>query len=253
MSDQDKAALAQQAAPAGRIVVTEEMHVAACKVLLRAYGMDGLLRAHGLDSLPQRMLDAMLAAAPAAPQAEQQAASDDIDNLLSRFERHAQRFGELWERCQGKGWPTKESEEFTALRDDKLPALKKRIRVALAAQQAEQQAEAAPGDMVLVPRQLLKDAAESVDDYRCALEFGAFDRKLLGRLKAAAQQAEREPLTAGDLKEPKNGQAWRVEWWNEAMRLMLPKDRELTGVQHYGNGTIVLTIRRPEGIGKEGA
>ena len=34
--------------------ITEEMHVAACKVLLRA---------HGLDGTPQRMLNAMLAAA----------------------------------------------------------------------------------------------------------------------------------------------------------------------------------------------
>lgn len=39
--------------------------------------------------------------------------------------------------------------------------------------------------MALVPRELIKDAAESVDDYRCSLEFGAHDRKLLGRLKAA--------------------------------------------------------------------
>lgn len=37
--------------------ITEEMHVAACKVLQRANGLDGL---------PQRMLDAMLAAAPKA-------------------------------------------------------------------------------------------------------------------------------------------------------------------------------------------
>lgn len=39
--------------------VTDEMHQAACKVLLRA---------NGVKDLPQRMLDAMLAAAPAAPQ-----------------------------------------------------------------------------------------------------------------------------------------------------------------------------------------
>ncbi len=38
--------------------ITEDMHVAAVKVLHRASGVDGL---------PQRMLDAMLAAAPAAP------------------------------------------------------------------------------------------------------------------------------------------------------------------------------------------
>lgn len=41
--------------------ITEEMHVAACKVLIRA---------HGLDGLPQRMLNAMLAAAP-QPEAAQ--------------------------------------------------------------------------------------------------------------------------------------------------------------------------------------
>ena len=39
-------------------VATEEMHVAACKVLARANGIDGT---------PQRMLDAMLAAAPTPP------------------------------------------------------------------------------------------------------------------------------------------------------------------------------------------
>ena len=38
--------------------ITEEMHVAACKVLTRANGLDGT---------PQRMLDAMLAAAPQPP------------------------------------------------------------------------------------------------------------------------------------------------------------------------------------------
>jgi len=38
--------------------MTEEMHVAACKVLHRAPGLHGL---------PQRMLDAMLAAAPSTP------------------------------------------------------------------------------------------------------------------------------------------------------------------------------------------
>lgn len=42
-----------------RSPITEDMHVAAAKVLTRA---------HGLDGTPQRMLDAMLAAAPAAPE-----------------------------------------------------------------------------------------------------------------------------------------------------------------------------------------
>jgi hypothetical protein len=43
---------------------------------------------------------------------------------LDRFERGAQRFGELWERCQGKGWPDAESDEFTKIRDERLPALR---------------------------------------------------------------------------------------------------------------------------------
>lgn len=42
----------------GRIIVTKDMHVADCNVLLSA---------HGLDDLPQNMLDAMMAAAPAEP------------------------------------------------------------------------------------------------------------------------------------------------------------------------------------------
>lgn len=52
---------AQQAVPQAW-KVTEEMHVAAVKVLQRANGLDGL---------PQRMLDAMLAAAPTPPAQEQ--------------------------------------------------------------------------------------------------------------------------------------------------------------------------------------
>lgn len=52
------------------IKVTEEMHVAACKVLNRA---------NGLDDLPQRMVDAMLAAAP-QPAAEP--AQDAVDARL---------------------------------------------------------------------------------------------------------------------------------------------------------------------------
>lgn len=52
---------AQQATAPARLVVTEEMHIAAAKVLHRSTGVDGL---------PQRMLDAMLAAAPTPPAQE---------------------------------------------------------------------------------------------------------------------------------------------------------------------------------------
>lgn len=50
----NQAQQAQEPVPT-RIAVTEDMHIAAAKVLLRADGLDGL---------PQRMMDAMLAAAP---------------------------------------------------------------------------------------------------------------------------------------------------------------------------------------------
>jgi hypothetical protein len=50
-----------------------------------------------------------------------------LKELLDRFERQAQRFGELWERCQGKGWSKAESDEFTAIRDERLPALRRAI------------------------------------------------------------------------------------------------------------------------------
>lgn len=53
-----EAALVPDVRKMGAQPITEEMHVAACKVLTRASGLDGL---------PQRMLDAMLAAAPKAP------------------------------------------------------------------------------------------------------------------------------------------------------------------------------------------
>ena len=42
--------------------------------------------------------------------------------LLNRLEHQWHRMGELWERCQGNGWPSAESDEFTALRDEKTPA-----------------------------------------------------------------------------------------------------------------------------------
>lgn len=44
--------------------------------------------------------------------------------LLRRFENAAHRKGELFERCQGKGWPTAESDEFTRLRDKDIPELR---------------------------------------------------------------------------------------------------------------------------------
>lgn len=66
-----------------------------------------------------------------------------------------------------------------------------------------------------------------------------------------AAQPVREPMSADDLREPKNGAAWRVEWWNESMRLMLPTSEKLDSISAYNNGTKVLTIKRHHGICKE--
>lgn len=80
-------------------------------------------------------------AAPVAqqPQAE---AVPEARSLLDRHERVWHRMGELWERCQGKGWPDAESSEFTRLRDKFAPAIRKQL-IALA---APQQAEGVPSD-----------------------------------------------------------------------------------------------------------
>lgn len=50
-------------------------------------------------------------------------------------------------------------------------------------------------------------------------------------------------LTADDLKELKNGTRWRVEWWNESCRMMLPADMRLDSFQAYKNGTLMFTIK----------
>ena len=57
------------------------------------------------------------------------------------------------------------------------------------------------------------------------------------------QMAQREPLTADDLREPKNGANWRVEWWNESARLMLPANKRLDSFQSYKNGTLMFTLK----------
>lgn len=63
--------------PAGWVAVpvepTEEMHVAACRVLQRANGLDGT---------PKRMLDAMLAAAPKLREKRQPLSDEQIKGVL---------------------------------------------------------------------------------------------------------------------------------------------------------------------------
>jgi hypothetical protein len=54
---------------------------------------------------------------------------------------------------------------------------------------------------------------------------------------------QRKPLTADDIKEPENGSEWRVEWWNESCRMMLPSNKRLDCFQSYKNGTLQFTIK----------
>ena len=44
--------------------------------------------------------------------------------LIRKYEQAVHRKGELWERCQGKGWPQSESDEFRKLRDETIPTLR---------------------------------------------------------------------------------------------------------------------------------
>lgn len=59
----------------------------------------------------------------------------------------------------------------------------------------------------------------------------------------AAEPTVHAVLTADDLKELKNGTRWRVEWWNESCRMMLPADMRLDSFQAYKNGTLMFTIK----------
>lgn len=67
---------------------------------------------------------------------------------------------------------------------------------------------------------------------------------LRAALAVDAAPAPVAPAVAGDLTEPKNGAAWRVEWWNESARLMLPDGSTLDSFQSYKNGTLMFTIKR---------
>lgn len=63
-----------------------------------------------------------------------------------------------------------------------------------------------------------------------------------------AQQPAPQPLTADDLHEPKNGQQWRVVWWNESCRMMLPVGLKVDRYKGYRNGTMQFTLKRAHGI-----
>jgi len=68
-------------------------------------------------------------------------------------------------------------------------------------------------------------------------------------------QAQAGSVTADDLKQPRNGAQWRVEWWNESCRMLLPANKRLDSFQTYRNGTLMFTIKEKSGIkgGQHGA
>lgn len=74
---------------------------------------------------------------------------------------------------------------------------------------------------------------------RCA----EYRREIAQLREQQTEPAPREPLTADDLREPKNGTNWRVEWWNESARLMLPANKRLDSFQSYKNGTLIFTLK----------
>lgn len=58
-----------------------------------------------------------------------------------------------------------------------------------------------------------------------------------------------ERQKASEVSEPLNDDKWKVHWWGDWMRLMLPADRHLDRVEHCRNGTIKITITiKPDAI-----
>lgn len=64
-------------------------------------------------------------------------------------------------------------------------------------------------------------------------------RKEIETLRAQ-QDADK---VAGSVREPVNGDGWRVHWWNESMRLMLPDGSHIHHANIFKNGTKVITIK----------
>ena len=57
---------------------------------------------------------------------------------------------------------------------------------------------------------------------------------------------------AGSLREPKNGNGWKVHWWNESARLMLPDGYRVDNCTIHRNRTIQLMIKADAAIAAQG-
>ncbi|WP_423459927.1 hypothetical protein [Ottowia sp. VDI28] len=91
-----------------------------------------------------------------------------------------------------------------------------------------------------------KDYAQHLEYCRSCAEDSVGSCSEGVSLKSAAESAPVQPevpLTADDLREPKNGANWRVEWWNELCRMMLPADMSLDSYRSYKNGTFMFTLK----------
>ena len=104
------------------------------------------------------------------------------------------------------------------------------------------QAQAVPDGWKLVPAEPTEEMVAAAEEAH--MPFGDMQIAILLALSAAPPPPEREPLNADDLREPKNGKAWRVEWWNESLRMMLPSQMRLDRVQAFKTGTLVLTLKK---------
>lgn len=86
-----------------------------------------------------------------------------------------------------------------------------------------------------------------VDETRAAIarppEKGIL-RQFLDEAKAAGVTHMLSSPSADDLRAPKDGAEWKVVWWNESARLMLPTNRVLSSAKSYGNNTLMFTIKK---------
>lgn len=88
----------------------------------------------------------------------------------------------------------------------------------------------------------LLDRVQELDDLNTQLCEQA-DAAANAYRELEAQLAAQKPLTADDIKEPQDGTHWRVVWWNESCRMLLPATKRLDGFQAYKNGTMQFTLK----------
>lgn len=109
------------------------------------------------------------------------------------------------------------------------------------------QAQAGAGDVA----SLVQAAQDFVLDPTSLQKKLHLEAQAWGLLAYTPQPAQAQAvavLTADDLKQPRNGKQWRVEWWNESCRMLLPVDKKLDRFQAYRTGTLMFTIKDKPGI-----